>query len=86
MKFDVDDLTSGAALSRASSASFGLSFSFTGFTLPPDDIADSTPFSDDDIRKLCTTYYLGGGTTLLFTHYIFDLCQRNIYMCHTTQL
>lgn len=51
MKFDLDDLTSGAALSRASSASLGLSFSFTGFTLPPEDIADSRPFSDDDIRK-----------------------------------
>ncbi|KAL8505197.1 hypothetical protein ACS0TY_016424 [Phlomoides rotata] len=48
MKFDVDDLNSGAALSRASSASLGLSFSFTGFTVPPDDIADSKPFSDDE--------------------------------------
>ena len=53
MKFDLDDLGSGAALSRASSASLGLSFSFTGFTVPPDEIADSRPFSDDDdIRKL----------------------------------
>lgn len=52
LKFDVDDVSSGAALSRASSASLGLSFSFTGFTLPPDEIADSKPFSDDDIRKL----------------------------------
>lgn len=52
MKFDLDDLGSGAALSRASSASLGLSFSFTGFTVPPDEIADSRPFSDDDdIRK-----------------------------------
>ncbi|KAF7804201.1 ABC transporter G family member 22 [Senna tora] len=50
MKFELDELNSGAALSRASSASFGLSFSFTGFTLPPDEIADSKPFSDDDIR------------------------------------
>ncbi|KAL1813373.1 hypothetical protein ACET3Z_023438 [Daucus carota] len=48
MKFDLDDLGSGAALSRASSASLGLSFSFTGFTVPPDEIADSRPFSDDD--------------------------------------
>lgn len=48
MKFDLDDLSSGAALSRASSASLGFSFSFTGFTVPPDDIADSRPFSDDD--------------------------------------
>ncbi|KAJ9181258.1 hypothetical protein P3X46_009406 [Hevea brasiliensis] len=51
MKFDLDDVCSGAALSRASSASLGLSFSFTGFTLPPDEIADSKPFSDDDIPE-----------------------------------
>jgi len=50
-KLDIDEVSSGAALSRASSASLGLSFSFTGFTMPPDDIADSKPFSDDDIRK-----------------------------------
>ncbi|KAL5067512.1 hypothetical protein RYX36_018399 [Vicia faba] len=49
MKIDVDELTSGAALSRASSASLGLSFSFTGFNMPPDQIADTKPFSDDDI-------------------------------------
>lgn len=49
MKFDLDDLNSGAALSRASSASLGFSFSFTGFTVPADEIADSKPFSDDDI-------------------------------------
>ncbi|KAL9150243.1 hypothetical protein ABFS82_12G157100 [Erythranthe guttata] len=48
LKFDVDDLNSGAALSRASSASLGFSFSFTGFTVPPDEISDSKPFSDDD--------------------------------------
>ncbi|XP_051114344.1 ABC transporter G family member 22-like [Andrographis paniculata] len=48
MKFDLDDVSSGAALSRASSASLGFSFPFTGFTLPPDDVADSKPFSDDD--------------------------------------
>lgn len=52
MKFDMDDVSSGAALSRASSASLGLSFSFTGFNMPPDEISDSKPFSDDDIRKL----------------------------------
>ncbi|XP_071908553.1 ABC transporter G family member 22-like isoform X1 [Coffea arabica] len=52
MKFDLDDVSSGAALSRASSASLGLSFSFTGFTMPPDEIADSKPFSDDDIQDL----------------------------------
>ncbi|CAL1370762.1 unnamed protein product [Linum trigynum] len=53
MKFEVEEMiSSGAALSRASSASLGLSFSFTGFNMPPDDIiADSNPFSDDDIRK-----------------------------------
>ena len=51
MKFDVDDLNSGATLSRASSASMG--FSFTAFTVRPSDISDSRPFSDDDdsIRK-----------------------------------
>lgn len=51
VKLDVEELSNGAALSRASSASLGLSFSFTGFTVPPDEIADSKPFSDDDIRK-----------------------------------
>ncbi|XP_023539386.1 ABC transporter G family member 22-like isoform X1 [Cucurbita pepo subsp. pepo] len=51
LKLDLDDLGSGAALSRASSASLGLSFSFTGFTLPPDEIADSKTFSDEDIPE-----------------------------------
>lgn len=51
MKLEFDDLSSGAALSRASSASLGLSFSFTGFTMPPEEIADSKPFSDDDIPE-----------------------------------
>ncbi|KAH7512289.1 hypothetical protein FEM48_Zijuj12G0074900 [Ziziphus jujuba var. spinosa] len=51
IKLDFDDVSSGAALSRASSASLGLSFSFTGFTVPPDEIADSKPFSDEDIRE-----------------------------------
>lgn len=52
MKIELDELSSGAALSRASSASLGLSFSFTGFTMHSDQIADSRPFSDDDmIRK-----------------------------------
>lgn len=50
-KLDIDDVSSGAALSRASSASFGMSFSFTGFTMPPEDIADSKHFSDDDIPE-----------------------------------
>lgn len=43
--------SSGVALSRASSASMDLSFSFSGLPLPPDEIAESKPFSDDDIRK-----------------------------------
>ncbi|KAK2982066.1 hypothetical protein RJ640_003191 [Escallonia rubra] len=52
MKIELDDVNSGAALSRASSASLGFSFSFTGgFNLPPDDIADSAPFSDDEIPE-----------------------------------
>ncbi|RDX97286.1 ABC transporter G family member 22, partial [Mucuna pruriens] len=51
LKFEVDEVSSGVALSRASSASLGLSFSFTGFTLHPDEIADSKPFSDDDIPE-----------------------------------
>lgn len=51
MKIELDEVSSGAALSRASSASLGFSFSFTGFTMPPDEMADSKPFSDDDIRK-----------------------------------
>ncbi|KAL2503142.1 ABC transporter G family member 22 [Forsythia ovata] len=51
MKFDLDDVSSGAALSRASSASLGFSFSFTGFTMPPDEIADLKPFSDDEIPE-----------------------------------
>ncbi|CAM8894972.1 unnamed protein product [Rhodiola kirilowii] len=51
MKFDLDEVSSGAALSRASSASLGFSFSFTGFTVPPDEIAGSRPFSDDEIAE-----------------------------------
>ncbi|PON42060.1 ABC transporter-like [Parasponia andersonii] len=51
LRFELDEVSSGAALSRASSASLGLSFSFTGFTVPPDEIADSKPFSDDDIPE-----------------------------------
>ncbi|KAK8941778.1 ABC transporter G family member 22 [Platanthera guangdongensis] len=39
LKFDLEDVTSGAALSRASSASLGFSFTFTGFTAPPEDIS-----------------------------------------------
>ncbi|PAN51509.1 hypothetical protein PAHAL_9G599200 [Panicum hallii] len=52
LKLDVEDLvSSGAALSRASSASLGFSFTFTGFTPPPQGgmhSADPTTFSDDD--------------------------------------
>ncbi|XP_008790019.2 ABC transporter G family member 22 isoform X2 [Phoenix dactylifera] len=49
LKLDLEDVSSSAALSRASSASLGFSFSFTGFTAPPEDIiADVRPFSDDD--------------------------------------
>ncbi|XP_057438955.1 ABC transporter G family member 22 isoform X2 [Lotus japonicus] len=51
LKVEVDEVSSGVALSRASSASLGLSFSFTGFTLPPDEISDTKPFSDDDIPE-----------------------------------
>ncbi|KAL3623460.1 ABC transporter G member 22 [Castilleja foliolosa] len=49
MKFELEDLNSGAALSRASSASLGFSFSFTGFTVPQDEMADTAPFSDEEI-------------------------------------
>ncbi|KAJ3673559.1 hypothetical protein LUZ60_005551 [Juncus effusus] len=47
-QLNLDEVNSGAALSRASSASLGFSFSFTGFTPPP--LADFHPhsFSDDD--------------------------------------
>uniref|UniRef100_A0A7N1A4L7 ABC transporter domain-containing protein n=1 Tax=Kalanchoe fedtschenkoi TaxID=63787 RepID=A0A7N1A4L7_KALFE len=49
MKLEMDEAGgSGAALSRASSASLGFSISFAGFTVPPDEAADSRPFSDDD--------------------------------------
>jgi len=50
LKVDLDEVNSGAALSRASS--LGLSFSFTGFSVPLDEISNSKPFSDEDIRKL----------------------------------
>ncbi|XP_042490907.1 ABC transporter G family member 22-like [Macadamia integrifolia] len=49
LKVELDEVNSGAALSRASSASLGLSFSFTGFTIPPEDIAEFKAFSDDEI-------------------------------------
>ncbi|WJX79625.1 ABC transporter G member 22 [Trifolium repens] len=49
LKVDLDEVNSGAALSRASS--LGLSFSFTGFSVPLDEISNSKPFSDDDIPE-----------------------------------
>lgn len=58
MKFDFDEVSTGAALSRASSASLGFSFSLAAFTMPPDEIVDSRPFSDDDIRKFVLNYLL----------------------------
>ncbi|GMY14386.1 ABC transporter G family member 22-like isoform X1 [Fagus crenata] len=51
LKLELEDVSSGAALSRASSASLGFSFSFTGFNMPPDEIGDSKRFSDDDIPE-----------------------------------
>ncbi|KAJ9554978.1 hypothetical protein OSB04_009592 [Centaurea solstitialis] len=51
LKFDFDDVGSGAALSRASSAGLGVSFSLAGFTIPTDEIVDSRPFSEDDIPE-----------------------------------
>lgn len=53
IKLDVDEVSSGAALSRASSASLGFSFSFTGF-VPSDEVADMMPFSDDDMIRKCS--------------------------------
>ncbi|VFQ74141.1 unnamed protein product [Cuscuta campestris] len=46
----MDELESGAALSRASSASLGFSFPFTGFSVPPpeDVTLHSKPFSEED--------------------------------------
>ncbi|CAH9117565.1 unnamed protein product [Cuscuta europaea] len=51
MKHELEELSSGVALSRAASASLALPFSFTGFTVPPPDNvpADSElPFTDVD--------------------------------------
>lgn len=50
---DLGGLTGGAALSRASSASLGLSFSFTGFTLPHEEIVSSerSCSNDDNCKK-----------------------------------
>ncbi|KAF6169929.1 hypothetical protein GIB67_034321 [Kingdonia uniflora] len=49
MKLDLDEVST---LSRASSTSLGFSFSFTGFTVPSEDIADVEAFSDEVIRKI----------------------------------
>ncbi|CAN7069314.1 unnamed protein product [Brassica rapa subsp. trilocularis] len=49
LKLELEEVSSGAALSRASSASLGLSFSFTGFAMPPEEISDSKPLSDDEM-------------------------------------
>ncbi|KAI3855558.1 hypothetical protein MKX03_006596 [Papaver bracteatum] len=46
----IDEVSSGGALSRASSASFGF-FSSAGFTVPPEDIANLQEISDDDIPE-----------------------------------
>ncbi|XP_072977594.1 ABC transporter G family member 22-like [Typha angustifolia] len=48
LKLDLEEVSSGAALSRASSASLGFSFSFTGFTAPPEDIIAQDAFSDGE--------------------------------------
>ncbi|VVB05467.1 unnamed protein product [Arabis nemorensis] len=48
---DLGRLTGGAALSRASSASLGLSFSFTGFTVPHEEIIASERCSNDDLLE-----------------------------------
>ncbi|XP_074572659.1 ABC transporter G family member 22-like isoform X2 [Curcuma longa] len=47
VKMDSDEVSSGASLSRASSASLSFSFSFTGFTaLPEDIVSDMRAFRD----------------------------------------
>ncbi|MCL7050140.1 hypothetical protein MKW94_005986 [Papaver nudicaule] len=50
-QLNLAEVNNSAALSRASSGSIGFSFSFTGFTVPPEDIADSQCFSDEDIPE-----------------------------------
>ncbi|KAA8516840.1 hypothetical protein F0562_017342 [Nyssa sinensis] len=49
MRLEFDDVSSSAALRSASSASLG--FSFTGITVPPDEIPDLRTFSDDDTAE-----------------------------------
>ncbi|XP_026447179.1 ABC transporter G family member 22-like isoform X3 [Papaver somniferum] len=46
----LDEVSSGGALSRASSASFGF-FSSAGFTVPPEEIANLQEISNDDIPE-----------------------------------
>ncbi|KAI5435852.1 hypothetical protein KIW84_022327 [Lathyrus oleraceus] len=58
LKVELDEVNSGAALSRASS--LGLSFSFTGFSVPLDEISSSKPFSDDEDIHPVISDALGG--------------------------
>lgn len=55
---DLSRLTGGAALSRASSASLGLSFSFTGFAVPHEEeiIPSERSCSNDDNCKKTTKH------------------------------
>ncbi|XP_020694400.1 ABC transporter G family member 22 isoform X2 [Dendrobium catenatum] len=48
LKLDLEDVSSGAALSRASSASLGFSFGFTGFNVPLEDTIAGLRHSSDD--------------------------------------
>lgn len=80
LKLELEEVSSGAALSRASSASLGLSFSFTGFAMPPEEISDSKPFSDDEmIRKssrepFLITLFLSKGSFVIFAT-VFPYCE-----------
>ncbi|KAK1257521.1 ABC transporter G family member 22 [Acorus gramineus] len=48
LRVELDELSGGTSLSRASSASLGFSFSFTGFNAPIEDLTDHNHLSDDD--------------------------------------
>ncbi|XP_074581653.1 ABC transporter G family member 22-like [Curcuma longa] len=48
IKMDAEEVSGGASLSRASSASLGFSFSFTGFTALPEDIASDARYLSGD--------------------------------------
>lgn len=80
LKLELEEVSSGAALSRASSASLGLSFSFTGFAMPPEEISDSKPLSDDEmIRKssrepFLITLFLSKGSFVIFAT-VFPYCE-----------